>query len=74
MGCLHTEDLKGAIFFHNSVFISQKHLVAFQIIKEKKVNARKAKNKISKPFFCFRIFLAKQMQKKVNEVKSAGFS
>jgi len=35
VGCLQTQDLERAILFHNSVFISQKHLVAFQIGKEK---------------------------------------
>lgn len=51
----YTEDLKRAILFHNLAFISQKHLVPFQIGKkeEKKEMPEEEKNKISKPFILF---------------------
>lgn len=62
----YTEDLKRAILFHNLAFISQKHLVPFQIGKkeEKKKCQKRKKIKLVNHLFCFKIVLAKQMQKK----------
>lgn len=73
----YTEDLKRAILFHNLAFISQKHLVPFQIGKkeEKKKCQKRKKIKLVNHLFCFKIVLAKQMQKKKKKSKwiSTGF-